>query len=170
VEVGAKSWLLLRLTLKPIPAFIDADGLFASLALSKGTALDNSKSSLPDLDTPSLLVEPSLEPPAKDSSMFIPLLPAEPLSMSLLVSERSDFTLLRVYMRGSELGLFLQQFRLPHLVMKAQTAMIATTMAKIGKMTSLLISESSSFSWKSASSLAAAVSIFCTFIYKLAFG
>ena len=63
---------------------------------------------------------------------------------------------------------FLQQLFLPHLVMKAQTAIITIAIARIGKMTSLLIKEFSSFSWNKASSLASAVSIFYTLIWRLA--
>jgi len=76
---------------------------------------------------------------------------------SLLVD---DLTLFRVsvFIRCSLF--FLQQDRLPHLVMKAQTMITTTAIARIGKITSLLINDSSSFSWNKASSFASAVSIF----------
>ena len=143
---------------------IDEDGLWcASLARSNGMTISSALISFFIIDA-----EAFAPVYAEEISVFKFESLCEAASTSSIVAYSliDDLTLLRVStFTPSEF--FLQQLFLPHLVMMAHIMMLTPAIPRIGKMTPLLIKDSSSFSENSASSFASAVSRFYTLICKL---
>lgn len=133
------------------PTIIEEEALLGSLARSNGIAIEWISSAFYTLPLPNFFstTEPlNLPPdPTYDTSVFVAASPLHPTSRSSLVTAGiDDLTLFRMCVPNVLLPFFLQQLFLPHFVMKAHTAMQTTTMARIGRMTSLLMIDSSSFS------------------------